>query len=248
MHAKGLWTAWWRETRSKKDYRLEKKKEQDRLVGGLIRKSCDRFLPLAGSVFINQRWTNSTWRMDEGHLRGHLWACSANLTVRRLELYITTNVEAQNSLSLQSVTVSLQQVKQKKTHCELSLSHLFPHNLHFHDCQRCLQGLYCVTLWKLHLPKKGGRYDTASRNGLVSTCLSAGSCLNWCSINRAISPVRTHSYLWNDRTGCQPLCCRFTVTHTHTHTHRHTHTHMQVTWAAAGGISSRRLLWSTGHW
>ncbi len=103
----------------------------------------------------------------------------------------------------------------------------------------------CVTLWKLHLPKKGGRYDTASRNGLVSTCLSAGSCLNWCSINRAISHlVRTHSYLWNDSNRLSPLCCRFTVTpeeaecvcvcvfvcvcvcHTPPwESHQHTHTH-----------------------
>lgn len=54
-----------------------------------------------------------------------------------------------------------------------------------------------VTLWRLHLPNNGGRYATASRNGRVSTCLSAGSCLNWCSIRRAISEVRARSYLWN---------------------------------------------------
>lgn len=75
-----------------------------------------------------------------------------------------------------------------------------------------LHSLCCVKLWKFHLPKNGGRYDTASRKGLVSTCLSAGSCLNWCSISRAMSLVRTKSYLWNDSNGLSTHHCWFTVT------------------------------------
>lgn len=54
--------------------------------------------------------------MDEGggRKKKKKVICSAKLTVRRLELYISTNVEAQNSLCLRSATVSLQHVKQKK--------------------------------------------------------------------------------------------------------------------------------------
>lgn len=75
---------------------------------------------------------------------------------------------------------------------EFSFSHFFPH---YFTCQSYWNS---VTLWKLHLPNNGGRYATASRKGRVSTCRSAGSCLNWCSIRRAISKVRAHSYLWNN--------------------------------------------------
>lgn len=65
-------------------------------------------------------------------------------------------------------------------------------------CCTCQSHWNSVTLWRLHLPNNGGRYATASRNGRVSTCLSAGSCLNWCSIRRAISEVCARSYLWNN--------------------------------------------------
>lgn len=64
--------------------------------------------------------------------------------------------------------------------CSLFLHDFFPHYLTRQSYWNN------VTLWRLHLPNNGGRYDTASRNGRVSTCLSAGSCLNWCSIKRAI--------------------------------------------------------------
>lgn len=64
--------------------------------------------------------------------------------------------------------------------CSLFLRDFFPH---YFTRQSNWNN---VTLWRLHLPNNGGRCDTASRNGRVSTCLSAGSCLNWCSIKRAI--------------------------------------------------------------
>lgn len=97
--------------------------------------------------------------------------------------------------------------------CSLFLHDFFPH---YFTRQSYWNN---VTLWRLHLPNNGGRYDTASRNGRVSTCLSAGICLNWCSIKRAIlrsvhsltsGMIQSAEHLFQTYSDTRRSCARLT--------------------------------------
>lgn len=124
------------------------------------------------------------------------------------------------------------------------------------------RGGQSVTQWKPHLPQKVGRCDTASRKGLVSTCRSAGSCLNWCSISRAISPVLTQSNYCEDGKALSILCEErrdsggpLHVPHaqsTYTHMQARARTHKQTKTSPkinpdSGVISGQQLMCLTRH-